>query len=142
MKHLPQSQLTGNLHKSSVKEFTTNKGSTGVNFTFVEQYVYKNKEGELVKGKPYYHDRCVAYGLDAEIIKAAAKEEGIKLSFVKESIQEEYTDKEGVKRYPTKVVARFVKAYRWNKETREWDLQELVDAKQSAAAEGGSDLPF
>ena len=141
IKYLPQPTKCGNLHKASVREFETKKGTKGVGFTLVEQRVYKDKDGNKVEEDEFYHN-CVAYGNDAEIIIAAAKEVGVKISFIGYSKKEEWTNEAGEKRYNTKVTARFVKPYRWNAETKMWDLQELVDASESQAVGGKDDLPF
>lgn len=136
MKYLPKNILTGNLYKDSVKEFETSNGR-GVNFKLITKYVYKDKEGNLQERPAFFH-QCVAFGKNADIILAAKESQGIVLSFEAEFMQEEW-EKDGVKRYSTKVNARWVKAYAWNADAREWEEQELVD---ESAADAANEVPF
>jgi single-stranded DNA-binding protein len=140
MAHLPFSNLTGNLYKASVEAFTYGEGKTGVRFKLITQRKWKDKDGNKQEGKPFFH-KCSAFGKNAEIIQAA-KEGGFIISFEPEFITDEY-EKDGVKKYATKIVARFVKAWKWNEEQSTWEEQELVGADApSAAEEGDQDLPF
>ena len=141
MAHLPFSCLKGNLYKASVEQFTYGEGQAGVRFKLITQRKWKDKStGEEKETKPFYH-QCTAYGKDAETIWAA-REGGFIITIDPDFKLESWGDDEN-KKWGTKVIARFIKAWKYNADEKQWEEQELVGANATSQASGeGQDLPF
>ncbi len=91
-------QLIGNLGKDSETRFTANNLSV-TNFTIATTHGYKDKDGQW-KNETTWHN-CVAFGL-SDYFKDNLKK-GKKFYVEGRITKNEYTDKEGIKRYSTDV---------------------------------------
>jgi single-strand DNA-binding protein len=92
--------LIGNLGKDSETRFTTNNNSV-TSFTLATTYGYKSKDGSWVNETTWHN--VIAWSL-SDYMKEGLKR-GKKFYVEGRLSKREYTDKEGIKRYMTEVVA-------------------------------------
>lgn len=92
--------LIGNLGQDSETRFTTNNVSV-TNFSLATTYSYKGKDGNWVDETTWHN--VVGFNL-SDFFKDALKK-GRKFYVEGRLTKREYTDKDGVKRYSTDVVA-------------------------------------
>lgn len=93
-------QLIGNLGGDAEHRFTTNNVSV-TSFSLATTYSYRNKDGNWVNETTWHN--VVAYGL-SDFFKDNLKK-GRKFYVEGRLTKKDYTDKEGIKRYMTEVVA-------------------------------------
>jgi len=92
--------LIGNLGKDSETRFTTNNNAV-TSFTLATTYSYKGKEGNWINETTWHN--VIAWSLSDYMREALKK--GKKFYVEGRLSKREYTDKEGIKRYMTEVVA-------------------------------------
>lgn len=92
--------LIGNLGQDAEHRFTTNNVSV-TTFSLATTNSYKNKDGQWVNDTTWHN--VVAYGL-SDFYKDSLKK-GKKFYIEGRLSKRDYTDKDGVKRYVTEVVA-------------------------------------
>jgi len=92
--------LIGNLGGDAENRFTTNNVSV-TSFNLATTSSYKNKDGNWVNDTTWHN--VVAYGL-SDFYKDALKK-GKKFYIEGRILKRDYTDKDGIKRYVTEVVA-------------------------------------
>ena len=92
--------LIGNLGSDAEHRFTTNNVSV-TSFSIATTNSYKGKDGNWVN-ETTWHD-VVAFGL-SDFFKDSLKK-GTKWYVEGRITKEEYTDKDGIKRYPVKIIA-------------------------------------
>jgi single-strand DNA-binding protein len=81
---------------------TLKNGNKVANFTLATDENYKNKEGEWVKNTTWH--RISLWNKDAE--KAAAElKKGMRIAVTGKIVNKQYTDKDGVKRTMSEVLA-------------------------------------
>lgn len=93
--------LIGHLGKDQETRFTTNSNISVTNFTLATTYSYKDKTGTW-KDETTWHN-IVAYGL-SDYMKDNLKK-GKKFFVEGRLTKRDFTDKQGVKRYSTEVIA-------------------------------------
>ncbi len=93
-------QLIGNLGGDAEHRFTTNNVSV-TSFSLATTYSYRNKDGNWVNDTTWHN--IVAYGL-SDFFKDSLKK-GKKFYVEGRISKRDYTDKDGVKRYVTEVIA-------------------------------------
>ena len=103
--YLNKIQLAGNVVKDAELKYTQS-GSAILTFTLGVNKTYKNSNGDKVE-KPIFPN-CVMFGKGAEALASyITKGKGL---FVEGELSlENYEDKEGVKKYATKILIREVK---------------------------------
>ena len=97
---LNKAQLIGNLGQDAEHRFTTNNVSV-TSFTLATTNSYKGKDGNWVNETTWHN--IVAYGL-SDFYKDSLKK-GKKVYIEGRIVKRDYTDKEGIKRYVTEIVA-------------------------------------
>lgn len=132
--------LIGNLGKDADTRFTTNNLSV-TSFSLATTNSYKDKNGEW-KNETTWHN-CVAFSL-SDWYKNALKK-GAKF-YVEGRIQKnDYTDKDGVKRYNTDVIVeKLIPLDSKSASTGDptMDTSNLQMEEPETQAEGNEDLPF
>ncbi len=97
---LNKAQLIGNLGQDAEHRFTTNNVSV-TSFTLATTNSYKGKDGNWVNETTWHN--VVAYGL-SDFYKDALRK-GKKVYIEGRIAKRDYTDREGIKRYVTEIVA-------------------------------------
>jgi single-strand DNA-binding protein len=97
---LNKAQLIGNLGQDAEHRFTTNNVSV-TTFTVATTNSYKGKDGNWVNETTWHN--IVAYGL-SDFYKDALKK-GKKVYIEGRISKRDYTDKEGIKRYVSEIIA-------------------------------------
>lgn len=92
--------LIGNLGKDSETRFTSNNSAV-TSFTLATSYSYKGKEGNWINETTWHN--VIAWSL-SDYMRDSLKK-GKKFYIEGRLTKREYTDKEGIKRYMTEVVA-------------------------------------
>ena len=103
--YLNKIQLAGNVVKDAELKYTQS-GSAILTFTLGVNKTYKNSNGDKIE-KPIFPN-CVMFGKGAEALaQYITKGKGL---FVEGELSlENYEDKEGIKKYATKILVREVK---------------------------------
>jgi single-strand DNA-binding protein len=135
--------LIGNLGKDCETRFTTNNTAV-TSFTLATTYSYKSKEGSWINETTWHN--IIAWSL-SDYMKEGLKK-GKKFYVEGRLSKREYTDKEGIKRYMTEVVAERLIPL----ESKEFEGQFASNSASESAPEASldtqsssnedNDLPF
>lgn len=131
-------QLIGNLGKDSETRFTTNNLSV-TTFTIATTYGIKGKDGNWTNETTWHN--VVAFSL-SDFFKEALKK-GKKFYVEGRLTKRDYTDKEGIKRYSTDVIAEKIIPLESGGSQQQFGSEESHTAEtRELQVEENDDLPF
>lgn len=131
-------QLIGNLGRDAETRFTADNNLAITNFSIATTYGYKGKSGEWVNETTWH--RITGFNL-SDFMKDNLKK-GKKFYVEGRLTNREYTDKEGVKRYSTDIIAEKLIPLEASGGGKEDEASNGANDSQAPVVDDNNDLPF
>lgn len=131
--------LIGNLGRDAETRFTADNNLAITNFSVATTFSYKGKSGDWVNETTWH--RITAFNL-SDFMKENLKK-GKKVYVEGRITTNEYTDKEGIKRYSTEVRADRIIPLEGSQDSgREEDASNNSESAEAPQVQDNDDLPF